>query len=379
MKRVSLVGLIIFALAFMGCNKENDNLFYNKKFVKEIKEGRKEFAFYMARNYIPGASLAIAKDGEIIYSEGLGYASKDLEVPATRKTKFRIGETTELFTSLAYQKLIDNGVLQADSSVQYYYSGFPEKNAKITLDNLVNHSSGIRKPNENEKNDRGFNKSMAKGLELFKDDPLTFAPDMYQEVSIFNYNLLGTVMEKATGKKIKDLLHELVIDTLHLENTEIDNPFLTIKDRSDFFDLNMVSQVSNCISYDLRFSAPAQGLLSNAEDLVKLGNELLYSDYITDRMRQRLFTTPQLTSGLQSQLSNGWIIAQTRSGEQYYARSGSVKGGGSVLLIFPQQNLVFAATTNVTSNSDDIPIFNIAKHFLPENKGKQEESNKNEK
>ena len=367
MKRITQIGLmLILLLSLSNCKKSDERLFYNQNYIEEIKEVRNQAVLYMARNSIPGGSFAIAKDGELIYSEALGYASKDLDVAATRNTKFRIGVVTELFTSLAYQRLIEQGILQPDSSVRYYYPEFPEKEYKITLDNLVNHSSGMRTPYKSEAIDRGINKNLKSGIDFFINDSLVSPPNYYEELSMFNYNLLGTVMEKATGKQFNEIIEEQVIDTLHLENTAFDNPYITIKNRSDYFEHNFISQVTKGLSSDLRFTAPHQGLLSNAEDLVKLGNALLGSDYITDAMRKRLFTLRILDSEFRAQLSNGWFIGETLNGDTYYARSGSVTGGGAALLIYPEQKLVLAAAINLTMDFDNIPIFKMADSFLPE-------------
>lgn len=373
MRRTAQLGLMLIVFfSLSNCSKQDDKLYYDQNYTNEIKVGREDFAFYMARNYIPGANVAIAKDGKLIYSEGLGYASKDLDVPATRKTKFRIGEATEIFTALAYQRLVEDGILSPDSTVQHYYPEFPKKEYPVTIDNLVNHTSGIRAPYENEKTDRGLHKNLINGLNMFKDEPLVSEPNVYVVPSMFNYNLLGVVMEKATGKKFKNLMHELVIDTLHLNNTELDNPYITIKNRSNFFETNIISQVTNGLSCDLRFRAPDQGLLSNAEDLVKLGNALLESDYVTEAMRKRLFNKEMLDSGFPSQFSDGWFISETKAGDLYYARSGSIMGGGAAVLIYPDKKLVIAVAVNVTSEIDNIPIFKLADPFFPELESKKE-------
>ncbi|MCD6355291.1 MAG: serine hydrolase [Prolixibacteraceae bacterium] len=100
----------------------------------------------------------MAKQGKIIYSEGLGEASRDLNVPVTLKTRFRTGEVSELFTSLIYQLMVEKGILNPDSTVQHYLPGFPpKKEFKLTLKQLVDHTSGIRKPYFSEKNSQGLN------------------------------------------------------------------------------------------------------------------------------------------------------------------------------------------------------------------------------
>ena len=126
-KLLSAIFLLPILLGLTNCKKHGNDIVYNKKYIDAIKKARKDFSFYLTSNSIPGGSIAISKGGEIIYSEGMGLASKDLTVPATRATKFRIGSVSELFTSLAYQLLVENGTLDPDSSVQHYLPGFPEK------------------------------------------------------------------------------------------------------------------------------------------------------------------------------------------------------------------------------------------------------------
>lgn len=368
----------IFLLAILvglaSCKKNNNDIVYNKKYIEEIKKARKDFSFYLTSNSVPGGTIAVSKEGELIYSEGMGFASKDLEVPATRETKFRIGTVTQLFTTLAYQLLVENGTLHPDSSVQYYYPDFPEKKHKITLDNLVESTSGIRSEYSGENHKTNFNINLRKGIDLFKNDSLIAEPGYYQYYSPLNYNLLGVVMENATKKKFPDIINEMVIDTLHMENTVFDNPFATIKGRTDFFDHNIVALVVNAISLDLRTYAPSKGLLSNAEDLVKLGNALLYSDYISDNVKERIFTLSELKSGLLAQKTNGWSIFEDSSGRMLYGTTGYVVGGGATILIFPEEELVVAIALNTTMDIQEPPDYRIANYFLPEVQQQQQPS-----
>ncbi|MBT6005209.1 MAG: hypothetical protein HOG79_05785, partial [Prolixibacteraceae bacterium] len=77
MKKVfQIVILLTIILGFSNCRKSDSGLLYDKKYIEEIRLARKEAGFYMARDFIPGATFAIAKDGKLIYSEGLGLASK---------------------------------------------------------------------------------------------------------------------------------------------------------------------------------------------------------------------------------------------------------------------------------------------------------------
>jgi CubicO group peptidase (beta-lactamase class C family) len=371
MKSVFQVFLLLaILLAFSNCEKKTNDILYDSNYKKEIIEVRKEASMYLMINNIPGGSFAIAKEGKIIYAEALGLASKDLEVLANRKTKFRIGEVSELFTSLIYQMMIEDGTLHPDSSVQHYLPDFPkpvfrEANQKITLSQLVNHSSGIRESSDEEMDWVKINTTIQTGLDLFKNDPLHGIPGWYENPSLFNYNLLGAVMERVTGKSYPDLLKSYVTDTLKLTNTLADNSFRTIVGRTDFYDYNMVSQVINATTRDLRFRTPSEGLLSNAEDLVKLGNAILFSDIIPEQIKMRLFEPVQLMGDFPPTMANGWLLLRNNQGELSYGRVGGVTGGGAVLLIIPDKKMVVAGTVNLTS-SDEIPVFKLIAPFLKE-------------
>lgn len=327
---------------------------------------------FLASNFIPGASVTVIKDGEIIYSDAFGLASQDLEIQAKRDTKFRIGSLSEIFTNLIYQKLVEEGTLHPDSSIQYYYPEFPKKAYKLVLENLVQHTSSIREMRPEETKGLYMNYTIAKGIDMIKDDPLLTAPGLYQVKSQFNYMLLGAIMEKATKKRFNELLQEYVTDTLHLNNTVIDNSLITIKNRSNFYDHNYIAQIVNATTLDLRFRAPADGILSTSDDLAKLGLAVIESDFLSSETKKNLFEPVLLFNDIPSPMSNGWLLWQDRERRNVYGKTGDVTGGGGALLIYPSENLIVSYTCNLTTSMDNTPIFKIANHFLPATEEKKE-------
>ncbi len=379
MKRsILILTILAIILGIAGCKKSNPDILYDKKYINQIKAARKDIGFFLTRNFIPGGSFAIIKDGKVIYSEGVGWASQDLEVRANRDTKFRIGEVSELFTSAILQLMIRDGLLNPDSTVQHYLPDFPDIGKNMTINQLANHTSGLRIETEAEELNGAYNVSLNRGLEKIKNEPLGYAPELYQNVSMYNYNLLGEIMEKVTGKHFPKILKEYVTDTLHLDNTMIDNPFQTIKGRTDYYDYNMISQVVHAITQDMRYKAPSKGLLSNAEDLAKFGNALFFSDYFTDEMREKMLQPQMLLDSFPAPIANGWIFLETKDGGKMYGRKGTVTGGGSALLVIPKEKMVIAGTINLTGKLDEIPVFEIANHFLPETEENQQKEDNSE-
>ena len=182
--------------------------------------------------------------------------------------------------------------------------------------------AGIKTPEADDRHRHGTNIGLEKAIERFKDDPLVIKPGTYQLPSIYNYNLLGLVMEKASNKNFPKLLSEYLTDTLKLENTVVDNPMTTIKNRSDFFELNLISQVVNSVFYDLRQNASSEGILSNAEDLAKFGNAMLHSEYFS-KVREKTFQKITIADNVEATMANGWVIFNDRDGRVVYGRQGN--------------------------------------------------------
>ncbi len=373
---LKFIVLLVLITNLHGCRNNDADISYDRSYIDEIKAARKDISYYMARNFVPGANVAVAKEGKIIYSEGIGLASKDLEVPAKRSTKFRIGEVSEIFTSLLYHLLAEDGTLHPDSTVQSYYPHFPEKKYKLPLSHLVQQTSGIRMSTPEEDEWRGLNVPIQKGIENFRNDSLVAAPGNYQVTTMFNYNLLGAVMEETTGLQFHNLLEKFITDTLGLESTQVDNPFVVVKNRSDYFDHNFIAQVVHATFKDMRYRAPSEGLLSNAEDLVKLGNALLYSGYISNDIREKLFEPIVLANNMPANMTNGWLLLEDLSGRKFYGKSGSVTGGSAAILIYPEDELVVAFASNLSSINEDLPVFPIAGHFLQDEKQEQQATEK---
>jgi len=356
--------LICSTLVNVSCSEKKDSIrIIDKKYKEVIKESRKEAIFYMARSFVPGSSLAVSVKGKLVYSEGLGLASNDLEVPATRHTKYRIGGITQVVTSLAYYKMMEEGKLDPNGTIQQYLPHFPEKEFPLKLQNLVDQTSGIRTPTEEELSWRGLNVGVKRGIENFANDSLLFPPGMYQYATILSFNLLGAIMEEVEAESFSKVMRTWVTDTLGMGNTVPDNPLATIKGRSNFFDRDMVAQVINATFRDLRYRMPSDGYLSTAEDLVKLGNALLYGHGMSETVKGKMLSAPQTDDGIPMRLGNGLLFLQNSKGEDFFAARGNIYGGGAMLIVYPRDEIVVAWLSNIDDALDELPGLMVANNF----------------
>src|ERR1700755_2763946 len=92
----------------------------------------------------PGCALAVYRGGQIIYEKGYGLANIEENVPISPKSVFDIGSTSKQFTAASILLLEKAGKLSIDDDVRKYVPELPDYGKKITILNLLNHTSGLR-------------------------------------------------------------------------------------------------------------------------------------------------------------------------------------------------------------------------------------------
>src|SRR5207244_1694463 len=121
----------------------------------------------------PGLSVAVAIDDALVWSSGFGMADVENGVPARGDTVYRIASISKTFGAVAVLQLVDQGSVRLDDPIDKYVPAFPHR---VTLRQIMTHTSGIRhyKPGESVSTVR-YN-SLADAITIFKDDPLMFQP-----------------------------------------------------------------------------------------------------------------------------------------------------------------------------------------------------------
>src|SRR5438093_11880415 len=99
---------------------------------------------FRSRQSIPGISVAIVRDNQIIFRRGYGLADLENQVAATAVTVFRIASVAKSLTAVAAMQLAEKGKLDLDAPVQKYAPSFPTKAFPITTRQLLAHLSGVR-------------------------------------------------------------------------------------------------------------------------------------------------------------------------------------------------------------------------------------------
>jgi hypothetical protein len=92
----------------------------------------------------PGAALAVARGGAIVYEQGYGLAQLEYEVPITPTTVFHVASVSKQFTAFAVTMLADAGKLSLDDDIRIHLPEVPDFGDTITIRHLIHHTSGLR-------------------------------------------------------------------------------------------------------------------------------------------------------------------------------------------------------------------------------------------
>jgi CubicO group peptidase (beta-lactamase class C family) len=320
---------------------------------------------YVGTYHLPGVAIAVAHDGDIVWTRGFGYADIDSRRPVRPDTVFRIASISKLFAALGIMVLTEKGRVALNDSVIGYVPQFPDD--AITIRDLLCHGSGLERETPG---DRGWRT----GKFLFGDDflaALKTAGVYFDRLEVFKYsnlgyNVLGEVISNVTGGSYSEFVEERVIAPLRLSSTTYDHTRLP-SDRLATGYRRRVDQrsvVPDERAWDRIWDA-AGGLCSSVEDLCVLGSALAgrgrapVSEKTIEVMRRPLvMADPSWTKG---HGLGPMLIRDTD--EVLVGHAGELFSFAGWLLASPRSGVCAALLTNT---SDGDPLLELAKWLIRE-------------
>lgn len=301
-------------------------------------------------------TVLVRSRGQTLYTDSFGLADRIFAIPVAADTRFRIASITKLFTSALILQLAQEGRLRLDAPVRDYLPDYPGDGAdRITLHNLLNHTSGIAQYDRVS----SYQAAFANGIEQYQrpmssdallqrccSGPLVRAPGTAFEYNNADYIVLGRIIERVAGKPFEAVLTERILRPLRLEGTGMSRWDLVVPRLSPtyFFRDDVAAFVPDMPVYYENWDA-AGGMYSTVADLATFAEALYGGRLIGREMLDRL-----LTPGLDDYGYGLWSYAVTRGGRPHRIakRPGSVMGANAVLyrLLDRDQTVVILANTN---------------------------------
>ena len=333
---------------------DNEDLSHLETVDSKIRKWGEHFI----ENYsIPGMQLAVSSKDSALFSAGFGYSDIENKIKVNTKTRFRIASVSKPITATAIIKLASEGKLDLDADIRIYVPSFPEKKHTITTRQLAGHLVGIRDYYEISTDELYNNphfETATEAISIFKNDTLMSKPGQQFLYSSFGYNLLGAVIEGASGENYLDYMEHNLWKPLLMTNTYGDIADSTITNTRKFYFPNE----EEAKPYDLSYGHPSGGLISTADDLLNFGNELLYGSFLNPDFKKMLFEK-QYANQNPTSYGLGWYIGKDVNGHSIWYHAGELPSSGAVLILYPDHGIVISLLTNtpiLTNASDGLPL-----------------------
>ncbi|MFP2898160.1 serine hydrolase domain-containing protein [Corallococcus sp. 4LFB] len=300
----------------------------------------------MARNHIPGAAVAVVRDGKVIKLAAYGTANLEWNAPASTRTAFQIASGTKMFTAVLLMDLVGQGKLKLDDRVcQYIADCLAWKD--LTVLHLASHTSGMKPGPVN-----ADVSSVAVAVEAAKKVPLAAAPGEKAAYGSDDFVLLTQVLEKVGGAPFQQLLRDRIFTPLGMTNSGFDRAILTEDDivltsdvvpaRAATYQWRTDHQQQYWFVYP-HYTLAAGGLFSSVTDMSRFVAALMSDKLLKPELRSAMWTPPILKDGKRSSFAVGWTVGR------YRGRSEVGHSGGPALsdtVYYPDDKLAVVVLTN---------------------------------
>ncbi|WKV14091.1 serine hydrolase domain-containing protein [Marivirga harenae] len=351
-----------FLLGYSLVAQEYDQAIAKARFL--IQEHQKQ-------TNIPGLQVAVMIDGEMIWSESMGYADLENAVPVTSKTQFRTASLAKPLTSIALGNLLEDNLISLDNTVEDFLPDYPAPAKEITVRQLAGSISGIRHYNDADPKFRTKNyKTVQEAVTIFRDDPLDFEPGTEYGYSSYGWVLLSALMEKAAGVSFEKIMNDSW-DQLGIENTSFDSPNHDSEDISKFY-IKGRKRRELAPFQNRSFMYAGGGYLSTSEDLVRIGHQFINFDFLKKSTVDTLTKSLHLKNGALTYYGLGWELGSSKIDTEVWHHNGSMPTARTHWLLLPEQKIVLAYMSNTGEHVffNDAEAHAIAQIFLDAKRAK---------
>jgi CubicO group peptidase (beta-lactamase class C family) len=294
---------------------------------------------YVANKQFMG-SVLVAQDGKVVFSKGYGFANLEWDVPNSPPAKFRLGSVTKQFTAACILLLEERGKLKIDDAVKKYMPDAPAAWDKVTIFNLLTHTSGI--PSFTGFPDYASTEAIAttpeKLVARFRDKPLEFQPGEKWNYSNSGYVLLGYLIEKISGQSYSQFVQDNIFTPLGMKDSGYDSNSAIIAHRAAGYAPSDKGLI-NAGYIDMSIPLSAGALYSTTEDLLRWEQGLFGGKLLSVASLQKM-TTP---------FKNDYAFAlavRDANGHKVIEHGGGIEGFNTQLSYYPDDKLTIVVLAN---------------------------------
>lgn len=292
---------------------------------------------------VPGVILLVSQGGQT-RELAVGNAQLKPKTPMHVDDRFGVGSITKTMVAAAILQLEEEGALELDDTVEEWLPGMLAFGAKVTIEDLLDHRSGIRDVVDRKDFDAGIDLTDQRLRQLL-DHPPTGPPDETTRYTNPGYWLLGKIIEKATGHPLATELHDRVFAPAGMTDAVLAT------------DLN--DEAHLVLGYDENdkditpgdYTGPwaAGGVVATAADIARFFDALVHGDLVSDASFDDMITS-------RGELPEGWgyglgvLLPDSRCGA-LVGHDGDIDGYRTLALHDPSIDRTVVGFTNTTSDA----------------------------
>ena len=282
-------------------------------------------------------SVAIARDGKVLYTKAIGFRVVEDKLKPNESTKYRIGSISKTFTAALLFKAIEEKKIDLAQTLDKYFPTVKYAD-RITMGHLLNHHSGIH----NFTNDADYSKwytqlkREAEMVTLISALASDFEPGSKAAYSNSNYVLLTYVLQKLYKKSYAEILEESIIKPLGLKNTYYGGKIDKANNESFSYQFN--SEWIKQEETDMSIPAGAGAIVSTPTDLTSFAHALFNGKIVSAESLEKMKT-------IQDGYGMGLFEAPFHQ-KKSYGHNGGIDGFSSNFGYFPEDKVAIALTSN---------------------------------
>jgi len=288
-----------------------------------------------------GCAVGLVRDGRIVFLKGYGLADREQQVPVTTKTMFRWASISKPVTAIAAMQLWQDKKLDLDADVRKYVPEFPDKQAKITVRDLLCHQGGIvhyengqvlRTKREYERPNPFADVVLA--LDTFKDSPLVCRPREKFSYSTHGYMLVAAAVERAGGEEFAAQVAKRVAEPLGMATFQPDYQWVDIPDRAIGY-RKLLGNVIRSTNTDVSWKLGGGGFISSVEDLTRFCAGLIQGGLVNRDTQQLMWTAQRTESGDSTPYGLGFRV-EGKGPTRQVSHSGSQEKTKTMMVLCPE-------------------------------------------
>jgi len=297
----------------------------------------------------PGMSVAIARNGEILFARAYGQADVEMSVEASTETVYHIGSLTKQFTAAIIMRLAEKGQISLHDLITKYLPDYPVQGHQVTIRHLLNHTAGIKDisaKNEAEFGQFRLDLSYEALVNWFCKRPFAFSPGEKFDYNNLGYILLGEIIYKVTGLPYAEYVEKELLQPLGLDNTWYADPLRIIPNRAKGYEIKN-GKLVNVPYISPKLAGAAGALCSTIDDLIRWTFLLHGGQVVSQESLQQMTAPTVLANG--DTIGYGYgLYVQEFNGHRKIFHDGTF-GFGSYLAHYPAAGLTIVVLTNSES------------------------------